>query len=157
MRREDIRDRLSDDLNAVLARLEALRSETDETQCSMKLEDLRQAWVTHVLAEEAVVYHALENPRADSEHSDSADERLIGHEVLQCLFERISQTLPRTTQWFSRLDVIASLIRRRIEDERAELFSALARDLDPDVLSIMSRDFGLVREKIAMLEQAKAR
>jgi Hemerythrin HHE cation binding domain len=152
----DIRDQLSDNHSAVMAKLDSLRAEADELQCHHKLEDLRQAWVAHVLAEETVVYHAIEGPATDADHSDSANERLLEHELLQCFFERLSHTRPGTAQWFARLDIVAKLMRRHMEEERNELFSRLERDFKAEDLSGMGRDFGLAREKITMLEQAKA-
>jgi hypothetical protein len=152
---DDIRDRLSDSHGAVMARFESLRHETDELRCHGKLDELRRAWVAHVLAEETVVYHKLESPLSDV-HSDDANKRLVKHELLQCFFDRLSRTRCGTAQWFARLDVIGKLMQRHMEDERRNLFSRLAEDFKAEDLSGMSRDFGLAREKITILEQAKA-
>lgn len=151
---DDIRDQLSDNHRAVMAQVEALKNESDELQCHERLEELRRSWVAHVLAEETVVYHALEGVQAAA--GSDADERLVEHELLQCFFDRLSNTRPGTAQWFARLDVVGKLMRRHMEAEQDELFVRLARDFKTEDLSGMGRDFGLAREKITMLEQAKA-
>jgi hemerythrin superfamily protein len=153
---DDIRDRLTDDHGAVMAKVESLRRETGERRCRDKLEELRRAWIAHVLAEETVVYHALEGPRADADHSDAADKRLAAHELLQRLFDGLACASPGSAQWSARLDAIGKLIRRHMEEERGRLFPRLARDFKAEDLRGMSRDFGLARDKITMLEQAKA-
>jgi hemerythrin-like domain-containing protein len=153
---DDIRDQLSGNLNAVLGQVKALRNELDELQCHERLEALRQSWVAHVLAEETVVYHALEGAHAPTDQRGNAGERLVEHELLQCFFDRLSRTRPGTVQWFARLDVVAKLIRRHLEEEQGELFTRLARDFKAEALSGMGRDFGLARQKLSMLEQAKA-
>ncbi len=156
MHSDDIREQLSDNHNAVMAQIEALRNEGDERRCRERLEALRQSWVAHVLAEEAVVYRALEGARAIADPREPADERLVEHELLQCFFERLSHTRPGSLHWFARLDVVARLLRRRVEAERSELFARLARDFEAADLSGMGRVFGLAREKLTMLEAAKA-
>ncbi|HEY2629401.1 MAG TPA: hemerythrin domain-containing protein [Usitatibacter sp.] len=152
----DIREQLSLNHSAVMAKVDSLRNEANELRCYDKLEDLRQAWVSHILAEETVVYHALESPQGDAEQADDANERLLEHELLQCFFERLSHSRPGTAQWVARLDIVAKLMRRHMEEERDLLFSRLERDFKAEDLSGMGRDFGLAREKISMLEQAKA-
>jgi hypothetical protein len=152
---DDIRDRLSESHSALMAMVKTLRNDSDELQCRTRLEELRRAWIVHVLAEEAVIYHALDGPHAD-DHADSANKRLVEHELLQCFFERLSRTRPGTAQWLSRLDVVDKLMQRHMDEERQELFARLTGELNPEALSGMSRDFGLAREKITILEQAKA-
>jgi hemerythrin-like domain-containing protein len=155
MPNDDIRNQLSDNYSALVAKVDSLRNEDDELRCHDKLEDLRQAWVAHVAAEETVVYRALEGPGA-MDDTDEANQRLVEHELLQCFFDRLAHTRPGTAQWTARIEVVDKLIRRHMEEERGELFSRLERDFNPEDLSGMGRDFGLAREKISMLEQAKA-
>jgi len=151
----DIRDQLSENHRAVMAKVSALRDETDASRCPQMLEDLRQAWLAHVLAEETVVYRALDGPEGDTESSDNANERLVEHELLRCFFDRLVHTPPGTAQWFARLDVVGKLILRHMEQERDRLFPRLAHGFDAEDLSRLSRDFGLAYEKITLLEQAK--
>ena len=42
---DDIRDQLSDNHRAVMARVAALRNEYEELQCYERLEELRQEWI----------------------------------------------------------------------------------------------------------------
>ncbi len=152
---DDIREQLKDNHEAVMAQIEALRNEGDERRCRERLEALRQSWVAHVLAEEAVVYRTIEGPQATADPPGPADKRLVESELLQCFFERLSHTRPGSPHWFARLEVVARLLRRRIEAERGELFARLARDFEAADLSGMGRVFGLAREKLTMLEAAK--
>ena len=153
---EDIRDQLRDNHKAVLAQVEALGNESDELRCHKRLEALHRAWLAHALAEETVVYHALDGVPATAQESCDAQERLVEHELLQCFFGRLSRTRPGTAQWFARLNVIGKLIRRRMEAEEGGLFARLARDFKAEDLSGMARDFGLARAKLTILEEAKA-
>ncbi len=155
MANDDIRERLSDSHGAVMALVESLREETSELQCHSRLEELRHAWAAHFLAEEAVIYHALEGLQGD-DNLDSANKRLVEHELLQAFFDRLSRTRPLTAQWYARLEVVDKLMQRHMDDEREELFARLVEELQPDVLSGLGRDFGLARDKISILEQAKS-
>ena len=65
----DIRVQLRRDHESALQELESLRHETDPGRCRDALEHLRQAWVIHALAEETVVYRALESVQS-SERAD---------------------------------------------------------------------------------------
>ncbi|HLX22868.1 MAG TPA: hemerythrin domain-containing protein [Usitatibacter sp.] len=155
MATDDIREQLSDSHGAVMALVRSLREETDELQCHSRLEELRHAWAAHFLAEETVVYHVLDGLHA-GDNLDSANKRLVEHELVQSFFDRLSRTRPGTPQWFARLEVIDKLMQRHMDDEREELFARLVEELEPDVLSGLSRDFGLARDKISILEQAKS-
>ena len=70
---QDIRDQLRRDHDSALAELEALRAETLEQRCHASLRRLRRQWVIHALAEETVVYRALEGAEAAVESKTRAD------------------------------------------------------------------------------------
>ena len=57
---DDIRNQLRRDHESALAELDALRGEADDRRCRFLLQRVRRAWMIHALAEEAVVYRALE-------------------------------------------------------------------------------------------------
>ena len=154
---DDIRDQLRKDHESVLAELEALRSESDEKGCLAKLRQLRRSWVIHALAEETVVYRALEGVEAANDSKGSrADERFVEHELVEGLFDKLSRSRPGTLEWHARINVAGELIRRHIETEHADTFTALGIRFDAEQLAEIGRRFVLARDKLTMLEEAKA-
>ena len=152
----DIRDQLRRDHETALAELEALRAETDPARALALLSQLRRAWVIHALAEETVVYRALESAEAVVELKSRADERFIEHELVEGLFEKLSRSRPGSLEWHARINVSRELIMRHIEAEHAAMFAQLAARFDAAGLSEMGRRFELARDKLTMLEEAKA-
>ena len=154
---DDIRDQLRKDHDSVLAELEALRSESDEQGCLGKLRQLRRSWVIHALAEETVVYRALEGVEAANDSRGSrADERFVEHELVEGLFEKLSRTRPGTLEWHARINVASDLIRRHIETEHADTFASLGARFEQEQLDEIGRRFKLARDKLTLLEEAKA-
>src|SRR5438270_7408013 len=82
----DVRDLLRLDHEAVLADLDALRGASDSRESLARLRLLRRKWVIHALAEETVVYNALEGLQGVS--SSRAAERFVEHELVENLFEK---------------------------------------------------------------------
>ena len=152
----DIRDQLRRDHETALAELEALRVETDQARSFAMLGQLRRAWVIHALAEESVVYRALESAEAGAESKTRADERFIEHELVEGLFEKLSRSRPGSLEWHARLNVARALITRHIEAEHEAMFAQLAGCFDAAGLREMGRRFELARAKLTMLEEAKA-
>lgn len=149
---EDVRVELRRDHDAALADLEALRREKDERRCHDRLLRLRQAWMTHALAEETVIYRMLESVQS----SERADERFIEHELVGGLFEKLAQTRPNTLEWHARLNVVRDLMVRHIESEQADIFARLARQLDEEGLREAGERFRSAHRKLEMLERLKA-
>ena len=148
----DIRVQLRRDHQRALQELEALRSEKDERRCRERLQHLRQDWVVHALAEETVVYRALESVQS----SERADERFIEHELVGGLFDKLGQARPGTLEWNARLTVVRDLIVRHIDAEHTEVFARLAKRFESDALVDLGERFRVVREKLELLEKAKA-
>ena len=148
---DDVRECLRADHDAALAALEHLRSETDPHRCSARLREVRTAWVVHALAEETVVYRMLEGSGGDR-----ADERFIEHELVGGLFDRLATARAGSLEWNARVNVIRDLISRHIESEYRILFPQLARRFDVQELATMGERFRLARDKLLMLERAKA-
>ena len=153
---DDIRDQLRQDHESVLAGLEALRSERDEKGCLELLRQIRRMWVIHALAEETVVYRALEGIEAANDSNSRADERFVEHELVEGLFEKLTRSRPGTLEWNARINVARDLIMRHIETEHADSFVALAQRFDAEQLDELGRRFQLARDKLTMLEEAKA-
>ena len=151
----DIRDQLRRDHESVLAELEALRSERDEKRFLAALRQLRRSWVIHALAEETVVYRALEGIEAAND-SSRADERFVEHELVEGLFDKLSRSRPGSIEWHARLNVAHELIMRHIETEYAETFRAIEQRFDAEQRSELGHRFTLARDKLTMLEEAKA-
>ena len=154
---DDIRDQLRRDHESVLAELDALRSGDDEPRRLDMLRGLRRAWVIHALAEETVVYRALEGVEAANDsRATRADERFVEHELVDGLFEKLSRASPGTVEWNARVNVAAELIRRHIETEYEDTFAALVERFDQEQRDEIGRRFVLARDKLAMLEELKA-
>ncbi|HUQ27638.1 MAG TPA: hemerythrin domain-containing protein [Usitatibacter sp.] len=152
---DDIRDQLRQDHESVLAELEALRSERDEQRGLALLRQLRRSWVIHALAEETVVYRALEGIEAANDGS-RADERFVEHELVEGLFDKLTRSRPSTLEWHARINVARDLIMRHIETEHADTFAQLEQRFDEEQRAELGQRFRLAREKLTMLEEAKA-
>ena len=149
----DIRDRLREDHDDVLAELEQLRADGDAQSLPL-LARLRRTWVIHALAEETVVYRALEGLEGDERKR--ADERFVEHELVEGLFDKLSRTHPGSSEWMARLGVARELIRRHIETEHEDLFAQLVARYDAAGLEEMGEQFAAARDKLTLLEEAKA-
>ena len=153
---QDIRDQLRKDHDLALAELDALRLENEERHALSRLRELRQLWVIHALAEETVVYRALESGDLRGEARARADERFVEHELVGNLFDQLSRNRPGSLEWNARLNVVRDLIRRHIETEHAEMFAQLTAKFDAQGLQAMGQRFRLAYDKLTMLERAKA-
>ena len=152
----DIRERLRQDHEATLAEVERLRAGKDDPQSSSLLRELRRAWVIHALAEETVVYRALEGAEGRVPPDTLAGERFVEHELVEGLFEKLSRVKPGSLEWRARLQVARDLIARHIEAEHQDLFVRLERHFDAAGRAELARRFDLARDKLALLEEAKA-
>ena len=151
---DDIRAHLREDHERTLADADRLRVEQDSDRSAFLLRQLRRAWVIHALAEETVIYRALEGFEGRAEpHSD---ERFVEHELVEGLFDKLARLRPGTHEWRARLNVTRDLIARHIENEHVDLFTRLARHYDAEQLAEMGQRFELAREKLSLLEEAKA-
>jgi hemerythrin superfamily protein len=151
---DDIRERLREDHARTLADADRLRVEQDADRSVFLLRQLRRSWVIHALAEETVIYRALEGVEGRAEpHSD---ERFVEHELVEGLFEKLGRLRPGTHEWRARLNVARDLVARHIESEHNDLFTRLERRFAAEELAEMGRRFELAREKLTLLEQAKA-
>ena len=148
----DIREQLRRDHEAALAELDALRHDGDEAACRSRLASLRQAWVIHALAEETVVYRALEG--IDS--GERADERFVEHELVGDLFTKLGRLKPGSREWNARLAVVRDLIQRHIQTEEADMMMRLGRHFDDKGMLEMGERFRLAHQKLTLLERAKA-
>src|SRR5258708_10443273 len=86
----DVRVQLRRDHEASLAELEALRQESDSERCHFMFRRMRRAWGIHALAEETVVYRALEGAVAAIASKTPARERFVAHELVEALLVELS-------------------------------------------------------------------
>ena len=147
----DIREQLRRDHAKALAELAAVASESDARRAQARLARLRRAWMVHALAEETVVYRALEGAGP----TPHADERFVEHELVESLFQKLAAARHGTHDWTSRIHVLMDLMRRHIETEEGGLFLNLSERYGAEELLEMGTQFMLARDKLSMLEDAK--
>ena len=146
----DIREQLRRDHAKALAELGAIGEESDGRRAQARLARLRHAWRIHALAEETVVYRALEG--VDTPH---ADERFVEHELVEGLFEKLSQARVGTLEWQARIKVVRDIMTRHTETEEGGLFVNLSERYSAEELMELGAQFMLTRDKLSMLEAAK--
>ena len=151
---QDIRDQLRQDREEVLEGLEALSASPPERGVALKrLAALRRCWKVHVLALEAVIYRALES--RDAGASQLAEERLVEHKRIDAMFDRLHAAKPGTITWRARLIVVREMILHHLESE-GDLALRLEKVLSLEILDDLSANYELVRDKLSVLEDAKA-
>ena len=153
---DDIRVRLRKDHEATLAEADRLRAERDDQRSLFLLRQLRRSWVIHALAEESVVYRALEGAEGGPSAGTRSDERFVEHELVEGLFEKLARLKPGSHEWRARLNVARDLIARHIESEHDDMFARLGRQFNAEGLAELGRRFELARDKLTLLEEAKA-
>lgn len=152
----DIRSRLREDHDRILAELDALRAGVDSQDGQARLARLRRAWVIHALAEETVVYRALEDAVAGTDAEARSAERFVEHELVEGLFDKLTRSRAGSSEWNARLHVTRDLVARHIETEHEETFGQLAARFGAAEMEEIGRRFESAREKLALLEEAKA-
>jgi len=146
----DIREQLRRDHAKALAELAAVGAEADERRAQARLARLRHAWMVHALAEETVVYRALEGgPTAH------ADDRFVEHELVEAMFQKLSQCRHGTHEWQARVNVLRDVMTRHVESEEGGLFVNLVERYSAPELLELGTQFMLARDELSMLEEAK--
>jgi hemerythrin superfamily protein len=147
----DIREQLRRDHAKALAELAAVGNEADERRAQARLARLRHAWMLHALAEETVVYRALEGVQA----THHADDRFVEHELVDAQFQKLAQGRVGTHEWKARINVLLEVMTRHIHAEEGGLFVNLVERYSAEELVEMGNRFVMARDKLAMLEAAK--
>ena len=155
-RHDDIRGQLREDHDAYLAELDALGVEGDALRSKSRLRALRHGWAIHSLAEESIVYRALEASEDASASSHHSAERFIEHELIEELFEKLERGRPATLEWQARLRVARDIVARHIDHEQRDVFARLERQFGEEALRRMAADFTAARDRLAGLEEPKA-
>jgi hypothetical protein len=155
-RQDDIRGQLREEHDAYLAELDALGVEGDAPRSTSRLRALRHGWAIHSLAEESIVYRALEASEDASAPGNHSAERFIEHELIEELFEKLERGRPGTLEWQARLRVARDIIARHIANEQEDVFARLERQFGAEALRRMSADFSAERDRLAGLEEPKA-
>jgi iron-sulfur cluster repair protein YtfE (RIC family) len=141
---EDIRKQLRQDHEQVLAELDALAAESDDRAAADRLERLRRAWVIHALCVETVVFPAV----GQGEAATSAGTRSV--------FDKLARAHPGSLWWYAGLQVARDLIRHHVKAECEILFPQLEQRFAAAELEDIGRRFELARDKLTLLEEAKA-
>jgi len=153
---QDIRDQLRRDREEVLEGLEALGASPPERGLALeRLAMLRRCWKVHVLALEAVIYRALGSRDANADSSRDAEVRLVEHKRIDAMFDRMQAAAPGSITWRARLVVVREMMLRQLENE-GDLALRLERVLPVEALEDLSANYERVRDKLAVLETAKA-
>ncbi len=147
----DVREQLRHDHAKALAELDGVARETDAGRCHARLARLRGAWRVHALAEETVVYRALEG----LDKGTRADERFVEHELVEGMFEKLSVMRVGTLEFQARVRVLRELMARHTQSEEGSLFADLADRFSAEQLVELGHQFVLARDKLGMLEEAK--
>lgn len=147
----DIREQLRRDHAKALAELAAVGAEADERRAQARLARLRHAWMLHALAEETVVYRALEGAQATAH----ADERFVEHELVDAQFQKLAQGRVGTHEWKARINVLLEVMTRHIHSEEGGLFVNLVERYSAEELVEIGNRFVMARDKLALLEAAK--
>lgn len=151
-----IRDQLHKDHKRALAELGALRDETGEQRSFARLAHLRRSWMVHALGVEIVVYKALEAAEIAAGGKTRVDDRFDEHERVEGHFDKLAHGRPGTLEWHARINVIQELIARHIATEHDDMLVRIAERFDAGTLREMGRRFDLTRDKLTLLEEAKA-
>jgi hypothetical protein len=156
LQHQEIRGRLREDHAGYLAELGSLRLEGDARRCLSRLGALRRSWAIQALAEESVVYRALESAEAASDLDIHSGERFIENELIVGLFDKLARGRPGTREWHARLKVATDLISRHMQTEQLEVFARLGNRFDAQALQRMADEYVRERERLARLEEPKA-
>ena len=78
------------------------------------------------------------------------------HELVGGLFDRLGQARAGTLEWNARINVVRDIMARHMESEHHDALHPAGTALRREQLQELGRRFVSAREKLAMLEQAKA-
>ena len=152
----DIREQLRRDREEVLDGLEALSASPPERGLALaRLAALRRCWKVHMLSLEAVIYRALESRDAGAESSRQAEERLVEHKRIDAMFDRMQAAKAGSITWRARHFVVREMILHHLESE-GDLALRLENSSPVEALEELSASYELGRDKLAVLEDAKA-
>lgn len=152
----DVRNHLQADHDRLLDAVGALALEHTAERRASKAATLRLALVIHARAEEAVVYRALSGLKMVPAAKAFADDSLVAHEVVEGLLDKLLRTKPSADEWKARLRVFTELLEHHFREEQGEMFALLGEHFDSDRLETLGAQFLDTRDKLVMLEEAKA-
>jgi hypothetical protein len=151
----DVRNHLQADHDRFLDAVDVLGIERNSDRRASRAATLRLALVIHARAEEAVVYRALSAVKSPALKA-FADDGCIEHEVIEGLLDKLTRTRASTDEWKARVRVFSKLLRHYFREEEREMFALLGANFDTERLESMGAQFLETRDKLVMLEEAKA-
>jgi Hemerythrin HHE cation binding domain len=152
----DVRNHLQADHDRLLDAVDALALERTSERRLSKATTLRMALVIHARAEEAVVYRALSGLKMAPAAKAFSDDSLVEHEVIEGLLDKLLRTKPSADEWKARVRVFTELLQHHFREEQSEMFGLLAQHFDAARLETLGAQFLETRDKLVMLEEAKA-
>ena len=152
----DLRNHMQADHDLLLDALGALAMETTSERRLSQAGTRRMALVIHERAEEAVAYRALAGVKVVPAAKARADDAGVEHEVIEGLLDKLLRTRPSTDEWKARVRVFTDLLTRHFHDEQSEVFALLGEHFDPARLEALGAQYVETRDKLVMLEEAKA-
>lgn len=152
----DVRNHAQADHDRLLDAVDGLAKERTAERRMAKAATLRLALVIHERAEEAVIYRALAATNVAPGAKARADDADVEHEVIEGLLNKLLQTRPTSDEWNARLRVFTAMLERHFKDEEGEVFALLGEHFDAARLEELGTQYLDSRDKLVMLEEAKA-
>lgn len=152
----DVRNHLQADHDRFLDAVDVLGLERNSERRAAKAATLRLALVIHDRAEEAVLYRVLKRVKIPPAAKAFADDACVEHEVIEGLLDKLIRTRPSTEEWEARVRVFTGLLKHHFREEESEMFALLGAHFDAARLEVLGAQFLETRDKLVMLEEAKA-
>lgn len=152
----DVRNHLQADHDRLLEALDALAMEPTSERRLATASTLRMALVIHERSEEAVPYRALAGVELVPAAKARADDAGIEHEVIEGLLDKVLRTRPSTDEWKARVRVFTAMLKRHFRTEEDEVFALMGEHFDAARLEALGAQYLETRDKLVMLEEAKA-
>ncbi len=103
-----------------------------------------------------MVYRALSALKTVPAAKAFADDGCIEHEVIEGLLDKLMGTRTTSDEWKARLRVCNELLRHHFREEESEMYALLGAHFDSSRLVALGAQFLETRDKLVMLEEAKA-
>lgn len=143
-----IYDALKQD-HEVLRDLLDLLAQRDESSLRMRrdrLEALREEWIAHARAEEAVLYEALK--RETIQLGDLVLEGYEQHSTGETLIRELELMSSTDARFYAKLSQLKIEFDRNMELEELALFDLARENLEPELAEVMAREYRHIKETL---------
>lgn len=107
--------------------------------------ELRVALLAHAIAEDEVVYAALEAEGGELERLVLASRE--EHAIVQGLVDGLARLDPAEPRWLAKVKVLADLVEHHVDEEEDTMFGEAQDALDEDTLEELLERFDDARER----------